>query len=183
MIAFIRPLPPVSERMNKNLTAILLIIFLIGVAYNGQKRKEPMAWVDVRLREEAPNPTPCPTPTKEDRDLDAGGSNGEGVPVSEERTGKRGKASWYCEGFEGNKTASGEIYDCGLLTTAHNQLPFGTYVRVSNLANNKSVVVKVNNRGGFNALGREFDLSEHAFSEIASLSEGVIDVSWEKIDD
>jgi rare lipoprotein A (peptidoglycan hydrolase) len=58
-----------------------------------------------------------------------------------------GQASWYGEGFDGRLSASGEIFNMRGLTAAHRRLPFGTAVRVTNLANGRSVVVRINDRG------------------------------------
>ncbi|MGB9276886.1 MAG: septal ring lytic transglycosylase RlpA family protein [Terrimicrobiaceae bacterium] len=60
-----------------------------------------------------------------------------------------GLASWYGKEFKGGKTASGERYDPEEMTAAHRTLPFGTIVRVINLRNNKSVTVRITNRGPF----------------------------------
>ena len=62
------------------------------------------------------------------------------------RTGEEGIASFYSDRFEGKRTASGEIYRQDGLTAAHNQLPHGTKVKVSNVENGKSVVVTINDR-------------------------------------
>jgi rare lipoprotein A len=58
-----------------------------------------------------------------------------------------GKASWYGVGFNGKKTANGEIYDMFAMTCAHRTLPLGTWVRVTNLSNRKTVLLRVNDRG------------------------------------
>jgi rare lipoprotein A len=58
-----------------------------------------------------------------------------------------GQASWYGHSFQGHKTATGESYNMNLLTCAHRTLPLGTWVKVTNLKNRKSVVVRVNDRG------------------------------------
>lgn len=76
-----------------------------------------------------------------------------------------GVASYYGKKFHGRKTASGEIYDMYKLTAAHRTLPFGTRVLVTNLANGKSVVVKINDRGPF-IKGRIIDLSYEAARRI-----------------
>ena len=60
-----------------------------------------------------------------------------------------GVASWYGSGFEGGKTASGERFDPNDMTAAHRTLPFGTMVRVTNLRNNRSIDVRIINRGPF----------------------------------
>lgn len=72
-----------------------------------------------------------------------------------------GLASWYGPGFHGKRTASGAIYNMYAMTAAHKSLPFGSKVKVTNLKNNKSVVVKINDRGPF-APGRVIDLSKKA---------------------
>jgi len=91
-----------------------------------------------------------------------------------------GKASFYANLHQSKKTASGEIYDHNLITAAHKTLPFGTKVRVTNINNGKTVVVKINDRGPF-VKGRILDLSRSAFSSIASTSSGVIEVKIEVI--
>ena len=69
-----------------------------------------------------------------------------------------GKASWYGKKFHGKATASGEDFDMFELTAAHRQLPLGTYVKVTNLRNDKWVIVRVNDRGPY-IRGRIMDLS------------------------
>ena len=75
-------------------------------------------------------------------------------------------ASWYGPGFHGKRTASGDIFNQNSLTAAHNKLPFNSKVKVTNLRNNKSVVVRINDRGGFKKYGRTIDLSKKANSII-----------------
>ncbi len=75
--------------------------------------------------------------------------------------GSIGRASWYGPGFHGNTTANGETYDQWAMTAAHKTLPFGTQLRVTNTANGRSVVVRINDRGPFIA-GRDLDLSRAA---------------------
>jgi len=86
-----------------------------------------------------------------------------------------GKASYYAMKFQSRKTASGELYDKAKNTAAHKKLPFGTRVKVTNTRNSKSVIVRINDRGPF-VKGRVVDLSSSAFSSIASLDDGVIEV-------
>ncbi|MGF6763344.1 rare lipoprotein A [Paraburkholderia sp. GAS33] len=69
-----------------------------------------------------------------------------------------GRASWYGRFFHGRRTANGERYDMHALTAAHRTLPLGSYVRVTNPANDSSVIVRINDRGPF-ARGRIIDLS------------------------
>jgi len=82
-----------------------------------------------------------------------------------------GIASWYGPGFHGSRTASGEVYNMYKLTAAHKTLPLGTYVRVINLENGRSVVVKINDRGPF-VEGRIIDLSYAAAKKIGMLKKG-----------
>ncbi len=92
-----------------------------------------------------------------------------------------GMASWYGPGYHGNACASGEIYDMHKLTAAHRELPFGTYVRVTNLRNGKSVVVRINDRGPFKR-DRIIDLSYAAARKIGMVREGSARVRVEIVD-
>ena len=91
-----------------------------------------------------------------------------------------GTASFYGGKWHGRKTANGEIFDTYKLTAAHKTLPFGTKVKVTNLNNGKSVVVRINNRGPY-VKGRVIDLSQAAFSKIENMSRGVTKVKLEII--
>jgi rare lipoprotein A len=84
-----------------------------------------------------------------------------------------GKASWYS--LPGNKTANGERMNPGAMTAAHRSLPFGTRVRVDNLRNGRSVVVRINDRGPFTG-GRIIDLSKGAASQIGMIGSGTASV-------
>jgi len=86
-----------------------------------------------------------------------------------------GVASWYGPGFDGRQTASGEIFRQNEMTAAHKKMKFGTFVRVVNLNNGKSVVVKVNDRGPF-IPGRIIDLSRGAAEVLDFIDKGVTDV-------
>jgi rare lipoprotein A len=91
-----------------------------------------------------------------------------------------GMASWYGKGFDGKKTSSGEIFHKEFLSAAHRTLAFGTFVRVTNLNNKKSVIVKINDRGPVNK-SRVIDLSEGAAKEIDMINEGVVPVRLELV--
>ncbi|MEZ8284751.1 septal ring lytic transglycosylase RlpA family protein [Vibrio splendidus] len=93
-----------------------------------------------------------------------------------------GQASWYGDKFHGKLTASGETYNKNAYTAAHKTLPFGTIVRVTNTANDKSVDVKINDRGPY-VKGRVIDLSHKAFSQVGDVKKGVAPVKIEIIDD
>jgi len=82
-----------------------------------------------------------------------------------------GSASWYSDALAGRRTASGEPYDPAELIAAHRALPFGTRLRVTNLANDRAVVVRVIDRGPF-AHGRVLDLSRAAAERIGILRAG-----------
>ncbi|WP_392339794.1 septal ring lytic transglycosylase RlpA family protein [Moritella marina] len=93
-----------------------------------------------------------------------------------------GEASWYGSKYHGKRTASGETYNMRAYTAAHKTLPFGTVVRVTNTVNNKSVDVKINDRGPF-VRGRIIDLSQKAFEQIGSTNKGVVPVRIDILDD
>jgi rare lipoprotein A len=89
-----------------------------------------------------------------------------------------GEASWYGPGFYGNRTASGEIYRPGTMTAAHRTLPFGTKVRVTNLWNGRSAVIRINDRGPF--VGhRVIDLGHGAASSLGLTASGIAQVRLE----
>ena len=75
-------------------------------------------------------------------------------------------ASYYSDKLNGRKTASGQVFNNAKYTAAHKTLKFGTKVKVTNIVNNKSVIVTINDRGPF-VKGREIDLTKTAFMEIA----------------
>jgi rare lipoprotein A len=91
-----------------------------------------------------------------------------------------GRLAYYGRKFAGRKTASGERFNPNALTMAHKTLPMGTLVRVTNLKNNKSVVVRVNDRGPTTA-DRIGDLSRAAAGKLRMLRSGVIDAKLEVV--
>ena len=92
----------------------------------------------------------------------------------------RGVASWYGRKFHGQKTSSGETYDMYGMTAAHTTLPIPSYARVTNPANGKSVVVRINDRGPFHA-GRLIDLSYTAAWKLGYIGNGSTVVEVESI--
>jgi rare lipoprotein A len=92
-----------------------------------------------------------------------------------------GGASWYGKKFHGLKTSSGEKYDMYKMTAAHRNLPLPTYIRVTNKANRKSVIVKVNDRGPFHS-ERILDLSYAAAAKLDMLKTGTAQVEIEALD-
>jgi peptidoglycan lytic transglycosylase len=91
---------------------------------------------------------------------------------------EEGNASWYGVPFNGRRASNGEIYDMNKLTAAHRTLPFDTVVRVTNLSNGKSTVVRITDRGPF-VDNRIIDLSMAAAREIESIGPGVVPVRVE----
>jgi rare lipoprotein A len=96
----------------------------------------------------------------------------DGVGGPEPGTRIEGLASWYGQQHQGLKTASGETFDKNKLTAAHRTLPFGTRLRVTNVENGKSVVVRVNDRGPHVA-GRVLDVSYGAAQALGMTGAGV----------
>lgn len=120
-----------------------------------------------------PSPTVSPSKSSGSGGDDSGTGSG-GSPVT---GGGTCKASFY---GEGQNTASGERFDPSKLTAAHKTLKFGTLVKVTNIKNNKTVTVRINDRGPFIA-GRCLDLSTAAFKRIASTSAGVATVRYQVV--
>ena len=93
---------------------------------------------------------------------------------------QRGVASWYGKRYHGQKTSSGEVYDMYAMTGAHPTLPIPSYVRVTNLANGRSVVVRINDRGPFTS-ERVIDLSYVAAYKLGYIQAGQARVEVESI--
>lgn len=91
-----------------------------------------------------------------------------------------GEASWYGQKFHGHLTSNGEVYDMFAMTAAHKTLPLPSYVKVTNLANEKTVIVRVNDRGPFHG-NRIIDLSFAAAKKIGTYNSGVSKVKIEVI--
>ena len=89
-------------------------------------------------------------------------------------------ASYYADKYHGRKTSNGEVFNMYDLTAAHKTLPFNTKVKVTNLSNGKSVIVRINDRGPF-VKGREIDLSKAAAVKIGMIKSGTAKVSLEII--
>jgi rare lipoprotein A len=123
----------------------------------------------------------------------AGGSGGsrtekaaDGSTIVRKNSGKvlltlEGVASYYADDFHGKMTSNGEIFDMNDLTAAHRVFPFGSKVRVTNLDNNKTVMVRVNDRGPFKE-GRIIDLSLGAAKEISLIEKGTARVRLEVLE-
>ncbi len=126
-----------------------------------------------RLMGDAPPLTAIVNPKQPSRNNESGLASVR--PVTSRR---KGMASWYGPGFHGRLTANGERYNQNGLTAAHKSLPFGTQVRVTNLNNGRSVIVRINDRGPY-IHGRVIDLSKGAANVIGLLNSGVAPVQLE----
>jgi rare lipoprotein A len=104
------------------------------------------------------------------------------TPAVQAKLSQIGEASWYGAQHQGRPTASGEIFDQRLFTAAHRTLPFGSKIKVTNLANGKSVEVKINDRGPF-AEDRIIDLSQAAAKALEILQSGKATVRLELLSD
>lgn len=95
------------------------------------------------------------------------------------KTYEKGKASYYSNYFNGRLTANGEIFsNSKIYTAAHKSLPFGTKVKVTNLKNNKSIVVRINDRGPY-VKGRVIDLTKAGAKKLDMVKSGVAPVKLE----
>jgi rare lipoprotein A len=136
--------------MNRYLVCILTLAILIGAC---SKKKIVVVAPAAPVMKTRPLPEPAP-------------------PIG---TAERGLASWYGHPYHGRPAADGEIYDMEKLVAAHRTLPFQTVVRVRNLSNDKTVDVRIIDRGPF-VQGRIIDLSHAAAKEIDLIGPGVAQV-------
>jgi rare lipoprotein A len=102
------------------------------------------------------------------------------APAAASGDASEGKVAHYGAKFNGRKTASGEVFNMNAMTMAHKTLPFGTRVKVTNLANKKSVVVRVNDRGPTSP-DRIGDLTTGAARKIGMTKAGVVDARLEVV--
>lgn len=99
-------------------------------------------------------------------------------PTANQPPSQTGKASWYGKAFHGRMTANGEVFDMNHLTAAHKTMPLPSYARVTNTANGRSVIVRVNDRGPFSN-NRVIDLSKRAAEVLDYISAGTATVKVE----
>src|SRR4051794_8836600 len=102
------------------------------------------------------------------------------VPEDDRNYVSEGLASWYGDDFHGRRTANGEVYDMDSLSAAHPTLPMPSYVRVTNLHNNKSIIVRVNDRGPYHR-NRVIDVSRKAAHLLGFRGNGVARVRVEYV--
>jgi rare lipoprotein A len=172
------------ERQTQLLPLALLSAFLIA-AISGCAGRRPVAG------SQPPPLTPSPTPSETAAEAKAstkvepaatpamkpGASRPADLSAPVGYT-EEGNASWYGADFNGKRASDGEIYDMNKLTAAHRTLPFNSMVRVTNLNNGKSTLVRITDRGPFVA-NRIIDLSRAAARQIDAVGPGVVPVRIE----
>ena len=131
--------------------------------------------------EQVPEPVPRPEVLNASANQPYSVFGREYVPLTSVQPYKRqGTASWYGRKFHGQKTTSGEVYDMFALSAAHPTLPIPSFARVTNLANGRSVLVRVNDRGPFHS-GRMMDVSYAAAWKLGFAEEAIANIEVESI--
>ncbi|WP_304356301.1 septal ring lytic transglycosylase RlpA family protein [Brevibacterium sandarakinum] len=152
-----------------------------------KQAKEKPDTISLETKIETPSPTPSESASEEtaSKESATGGSGtkeskpdaDDGPSTSGDSAGESGSCpmSYYGggDGFDGQQTANGEIFDTNKLTAAHKTLPFGSKVKITNTANGQSVTVRVNDRGPYHG-GRCFDLSKAAMEAVGGVGAGQI---------
>ncbi len=164
-----------NVKLTTILSSLLLILLLAGCVHRGipispGKDSAPHGYFDASR-------VPNATPKMEARSAKGNprsyvvNSKRYYVMKSGKNYRKKGIASWYGKKFHGRLTSSGEKYNMYAMTAAHKSLPLPSYVRVTNLKNRRSIIVKVNDRGPFHA-NRIIDLSYAAASKLNIIATG-----------
>lgn len=162
---------------------LILIIFTLIACESNSRYSQKHDSVPTRLPTKLELKEPVPKVVAPSR---GGNKNYQvfGIPYSVLKTAEgykaTGTASWYGKKFHGHLTSNGEVYDMYAFSAAHKSLPLPTYLQVTNLANNKSVIVRANDRGPFHQ-DRLIDLSYSAAYKLGMLSKGTAKVSIEAI--
>ena len=159
---------------------LVLIILLIGACSNLDVDGAGLTTIDTDL---IPNATPIDEPITRVGNTSPYQQFGKTYHLLANSKGYKeiGLASWYGSKFHGRKTANGDIYDMYAMTAAHRTLPIPTYVKVTNLNNQRSIIVRVNDRGPFHD-ERIIDLSYVAALKLGFAKQGTANVSIETID-
>jgi rare lipoprotein A len=152
------------------LCAALAALATLGAA-QAQQASAPAATPALPAVTPAPAPAPMAAPAPAPKMSAAAASSGDA---------SEGKVAHYGAKFNGRKTASGEVFNMNAMTMAHKTLPFGTRVKVTNLANKKSVVVRVNDRGP-STPDRIGDLTTGAARKIGMTKAGVVEARLEVV--
>ncbi len=149
----------------KSLFKMILVLLVIGLVGFTIATTERESSISLALTEEF-----APVPNRSSRNL---------LTIQYKERGTM-RASWYGPRFHGRFTANGEIYDQNAMTAAHKSMKFGTILRITNLRNNKSVIVRINDRGPY-IPGRHIDLSKAAAEELDVIKNGVKRLKIEEI--
>lgn len=162
----------ISRDMKKLLIIIVLPIFLVlaGFKFANSFEKDVVKATQPKVEEMQPEIAVEKVEEKAEEVVDTPEKSADEI--------LKGKASYYADKYHGRTTANGETFDKRAMTAAHKSLPFNTMVKVTNLNNGKSVVVRINDRGPY-IKGRIIDLSEKAAEDIAMVMKGVVDVEVE----
>jgi rare lipoprotein A len=158
--------------LRTTLLAAFAVLATIGAA-QAQQASAPAGMPAMPAITPAPEPTPMVTPAPARKVMISAAPAASG-------DASEGKVAHYGAKFNGRKTASGEVFNMNAMTMAHKTLPFGTRVKVTNLANKKSVVVRVTDRGPTNP-DRIGDLTTGAARKIGMTKAGVIDARLEVV--
>lgn len=181
----------VSLRAPNRLVFASLLLFLVGCASNSPAPSPNAGRYQISqdrapTRQLDPAQIPDVIPTPIDRTMAGNRSPYEvlgkryTVLPTEEGYFERGVASWYGEKFHGHKTSNGEIFDMYQASAAHKSLPIPSFLKVTNLDNNRSIVVRVNDRGPFHG-DRIIDLSYAAAVKLGYADKGTARVELEAI--
>ncbi len=149
----------------KSLFKMILVLLVIGLVGFTIATTERESSISLALTEEF-----APVPNRSSRNL---------LTIQYKERGTM-RASWYGPRFHGRFTANGEIYDQNAMTAAHKSMKFGTILRITNLRSNKSVIVRINDRGPY-IPGRHIDLSKAAAEELDVIKNGVKRLKIEEI--
>jgi rare lipoprotein A len=166
--------------MNK-LIPIILVLFLCSCASEQIKTTEALDQSTITTASTPKHKFRYLSSSQPDNsDADEESSQEESLLPRITRYLKQGIASWYGAKFHGKKTASGEIYDMYAMTAAHNSLPLLSYAQVTNLENQRSVIVRINDRGPFHD-DRVMDLSYSAAKKLGLQQAGTATVEIKAI--
>ena len=171
--------------MKQRFISIFLFSLLIGCSSTGSRYKDKHDSTPTRLPNQAELANAIPRAEAHSRggnkDYRVRGKDYQVLPSAKDFE-QTGIASWYGKKFHGHLTSNGEIYDMYAMSAAHKNLPLPTYLEVTNLKNNKSVIVRVNDRGPFHP-ERIIDLSYSAAYRLDMLNTGTALVKINAISD
>lgn len=174
--------PSIKLPMERVITGIVTLTGCLALSACGSFMRDsaPSHYVD---HTRIPNATPKIEPRSQYGNPDFYEVQGKRYYIRDSASNfyQKGIASWYGTKFHGRRTSSGEPYNMYAMTAAHKTLPIPVYVEVTNLDNNKKVIVKVNDRGPF-AEGRIIDLSYVAAKKLGIDKEGTANVEIRTID-